>query len=130
MGMRTDIKVTYEDYCTLPEGGSRYQLIDGDLVMSPSPTFQHQNIAGRIYSALLQYADAHSAGRVAIAPFDVVLSEVTVLQPDVLYVSKARQSIDKMPASSARPISASKSSRRAIENLTQASSAIFTRATA
>jgi Uma2 family endonuclease len=91
--MRTDIKVTYEDYCTLPDGGPRYQVIDGDLVMSPSPTFQHQNITGRIYSALLQYVDAHSAGRVAIAPFDVVLSDVTVLQPDVLYVSKARQSI-------------------------------------
>jgi len=89
---RTDIKITYEHYCALPEGPPRYQLIDGDLVLSPSPNRYHQTVALRLASALSHFVDLKRLGFVGIAPMDVVLTEVDVLQPNVLFVSTSRQS--------------------------------------
>lgn len=91
--MRTDIKVTYDEYCALPEGPPRYQLIDGDLVMSPSANLRHQRILVRLAAALETFVEAKSLGTIAVAPLDVVLSDVTVLQPDVLFVSEKNSNI-------------------------------------
>jgi len=83
-------RYTYEDYQQLPEGAP-YQLIRGHLVMSPSPTVQHQ----RLVRALSQLLDDHLRtrgldGEMLFAPMDVRLAEDTVVQPDVLYVSPER----------------------------------------
>ena len=83
-------RYTYEDYRQLPEGAP-YELIRGHLVMSPSPTVQHQRLVRRVSRALddhVQHSDA--GGEVLFAPMDVHLSDDTVVQPDVLYVSAAR----------------------------------------
>jgi Uma2 family endonuclease len=93
--MRADIKITYEDYLSLPDGGPRYQLIEGELFMSPSPSLRHQEIVGRIFFVLRKYAEDRQAGLVAISPLDVVLSDENVCQPDVLFVSKKNSSILK-----------------------------------
>ena len=91
--MRTDIKLTYQDYRALPEGGPRYQLIDGDLVACSSSKFSHQEALGRLAIALHSHIESRAMGTVVIAPFDVILSDVNVVQPDVLFVSRARASI-------------------------------------
>jgi Uma2 family endonuclease len=93
--MRADIKITYEDYLSLPDGGPRYQLIEGELFMSPSPSFRHQAISGRLFAALNTYVQQNGCGITAYAPLDVVLSDENVCQPDVLYISKANSSIIK-----------------------------------
>ncbi len=83
-------RYTYEDYQQLPEGAP-YELIRGHLVVSPSPTVQHQRLVRRLTRVLedaVQRGDA--GGEVLFAPMDVRLSEDTVVQPDVLYVSAAR----------------------------------------
>jgi Uma2 family endonuclease len=85
--------VTRHEYVLIPEGAPRQELIEGDLVMAPSPTTPHQHIAGRIYSTLLRYLDDHPIGQVFIAPLDVYLSDVNVFQPDVLFVAKENASI-------------------------------------
>jgi Uma2 family endonuclease len=83
-------RYTYEDYRQLPEGAP-YELIRGHLVMSPSPTVQHQRLVRRVSRALDDHVQRSDAGgEVLFAPMDVHLSDATVVQPDVLYVSAAR----------------------------------------
>ncbi len=84
--------LTVEDYRSTPEG-SRYQLVEGELIMAPAPNLYHQEIVGRLYRALVSHVEQHGLGRVFVAPADVYLSEHNVVQPDVLFVSKARENI-------------------------------------
>jgi len=91
--MRTDIKFTYQEYRTLPETGPRYQLIEGDLLMSPSPNFFHQTLVYNLALILGQFAKTHALGLVRVAPLDVILTEEDVVQPDIVYVSNARKGI-------------------------------------
>ena len=86
------VRFTYEDYKNLPEE-SRYEILDGDLVMSPSPTREHQRIVLRLVRAFAAYVESKKLGEIFVAPYDVVLSETDVVQPDILFVSKARASI-------------------------------------
>jgi len=86
------IKLTVVDYMSTPDD-SRYQLLDGELVLAPSPTDKHQNVAGNIYFFLRRFASDANVGRIRIAPLDVVLGENDVVQPDVLFVSNERATI-------------------------------------
>ena len=92
MQATTRTKLTYADYAKLPEGAP-YQLIDGELVLSPSPTIYHQRISMRLGRALSLFVEAHGLGEVLAAPMDVCLSETNTFQPDLLFVSNARASI-------------------------------------
>lgn len=80
---------TYDDYLAIDDG-NRYEIIEGELVLTPSPGFIHQYIAAKIETALRVFVERNNLGTVLIAPFDVVLSERVVLQPDVLFVSRER----------------------------------------
>lgn len=83
---------TYEDYRHLPDDGKRYEIIEGDLFMSPSPSTRHQNISLAVAVKLFTFVKDHRLGRVLEAPYDVVLSEHDVLRPDLLFVSNAHLS--------------------------------------
>jgi len=48
LAMATAIKLTVEDYKVLPETGPRYQLIEGDLYMSPAPSHFHQQVTANL----------------------------------------------------------------------------------
>jgi Uma2 family endonuclease len=87
------LPITRHDYEEMPAGPPYYQVIEGDLVMSPSPNIYHQAIAGRIYALLLQFLDKKPLGEVFVAPLDVFLSEINVYQPDVIFISNQRRSI-------------------------------------
>jgi Uma2 family endonuclease len=89
---RPKIKFTVADYMTAPED-RRYQLLDGEMIVAPSPTDKHQAVVGEIFVALHQFVAAHSLGLVRIAPYDVVLSNYDVAQPDILFVSNRRSHI-------------------------------------
>lgn len=80
---------TYEDYQHLPEGAP-YELIRGHLVMSPSPSVRHQDIVLFLGALLREHAQEQKDDRAFVAPMDVRLSDDTVVQPDVLYVSAER----------------------------------------
>ena len=80
--------VTRHDYAAIPEGSPRYELVEGDLVMAPSPSSFHQDIVGNLYFILRGYLREHPLGRVCIAPLDTYLSEINVFQPDLLYIRK------------------------------------------
>lgn len=89
---RPPVKYTYEEYCSLPEG-ARYQMIDGDIFVSPSPTRRHQTVSKRLFRALDGIVAPRKLGEVYFAPMDVILSDEDVVQPDIVYVSNARASL-------------------------------------
>ncbi len=92
--MATQTKpLTYDDYRSLPDDGNQYQLIGGQLIMSPSPTYFHQVISLNLSSALNQYVSGNKLGKIIYAPFDVVLSMRDVVQPDLMYISAGRTDI-------------------------------------
>ena len=82
-------RVGYTDLVNMPDDGRRYEIHGGELVVVPSPRFGHQVAVGEIFSLLRAYA--HQAGGVAlVAPFDIVLDEFDVVQPDVLFFRAER----------------------------------------
>jgi Uma2 family endonuclease len=81
---------TYDDYLALPDDGKRYEIIEGELSMTPAPTPRHQAIQLRLGSLLLAYVDKQPLGRVFISPIDLALSLVDVVQPDVLFIAQGR----------------------------------------
>ncbi len=88
----TKIKFTYREYLQLPED-KRYELIEGEFFMVPSPSWSHQTISASLFRAIDNYVRTHQLGEVRYAPLDVALSEENVLQPDILFVSRERLNI-------------------------------------
>ena len=86
------IKFTYEDYLQLSED-KRYELLEGELFMVPSPVPSHQNILQNLLLILDAHIRAWGLGQVYLAPLDVVLSPEDVLQPDILFIAKDRLGI-------------------------------------
>lgn len=70
------------DLSQLPDDGHRYELVDGSLVVTPAPSRRHQEAVARVWRLLEDNRPADLW--VGIAPFDVVLSDDTVVQPDVV----------------------------------------------
>jgi Uma2 family endonuclease len=81
------------DYWQLPEG-EPVELIRGRLVVSPSPNALHQTIVVLLLENLIA-AGRKTNSKVFVAPMDVILSDDTILQPDLLYIAKSRRSIIK-----------------------------------
>jgi Uma2 family endonuclease len=86
------VKLTVADYMNMPDD-VRYQLIDGELILAPSPTNRHQAVTLELAVALRQFVRRNSLGIVRIAPLDVILAEHEVFQPDILFVSNDRRAI-------------------------------------
>ncbi len=98
MKVNSRAKMTIAELDRLPDDGNRYELIDGELFVSPSPFVIHQRIQLRLSGLLDQFAEKHDLGRVYTAPLDVYLTlprakGETRVQPDTLFVSKARSHI-------------------------------------
>jgi Uma2 family endonuclease len=79
----------------LPESNLPTELWDGELVMSPAPSFYHPEVVARFYKALDAWVRRRRLGKVGIAPLDMVLSAGRAVQPDVLFVSNERLDIIK-----------------------------------
>ena len=71
----------------LPEDGNRYELIDGVLLVSPSPANRHQRAARVLLMALQSYCEQHDLGEALASPSDIELSPKDLVQPDV-YVTR------------------------------------------
>ena len=84
---------TYEDYCLLPEDGRRYEVIRGELCVTPAPSPVHQRAVANLIFLLKDFLRRHPLGQVLPAPCDVVFSEHDLAQPDLLFVSNRRASI-------------------------------------
>lgn len=76
---------TYEHYLLLPEGDRR-ELIEGEFLVTPAPSEKHQRVLANVGFALYSYVESQGLGRAYVAPFDVILDEVNVVQPDVVVI--------------------------------------------
>lgn len=83
------LKLTYADYCRTPDD-ERYELVDGELIVAPAPNSAHQRVDAKLGWRLAQFVEERDLGEVFSAPFDVVLSETDVVQPDLLFISNER----------------------------------------
>jgi len=85
------VKLTYDDFVLFPDDGKRHELIDGEHYVTPSPARKHQAIAWNLTLLIGNYLRAYPVGRAFAAPFDVVFSDFDVVEPDLLFISSARQ---------------------------------------
>jgi len=87
------IRLTYEDYVELPDDGRRYEILDGELEVSPAPAPLHQRVSQNLSFALHGHVRSRKLGSVYCAPIDVILAPTTVVQPDLVFVSAGREAI-------------------------------------
>ncbi|MCG6551253.1 MAG: Uma2 family endonuclease [Candidatus Magnetominusculus sp. LBB02] len=83
---------TYEKYLTLGDE-TRSEIIEGDLTMTPAPGFSHQYVVTNLFFIFNKHIKERIGGYIVTAPTDVILSDVNIVQPDILYISKARRGI-------------------------------------
>lgn len=82
-------RFTYQEYSKLPDD-QRYEVLEGELVMTPGPNPNHQEVVVLLTTLLHPFARKHGLGKVYVAPVDVILSDHNVVQPDLLFISQGR----------------------------------------
>ena len=81
-------KYTYQDYLNLPDDGKRYEVINGELVMTPAPNIFHQTVTNNLEFAIRSFIKKNKIGKMFHAPVDVKLSETNLVQPDIIFISQ------------------------------------------
>ena len=84
-------KLDYEDYARLPDDGKRYEILDGELYVTPAPSPLHQRVSKRLQRKLEDYFEARGLGEVFNAPIDMILGRHDIAQPDILVVTDPGQ---------------------------------------
>lgn len=84
---------TYQDFLELPDDGNRYEILDGFLVCEPPPQTLHQVVVMNVSFLLKRFVDEHQLGIVLASPVGVILSDMNVVEPDVLFVARDRLDI-------------------------------------
>jgi Uma2 family endonuclease len=82
--------LTYEEYRRLPDDDLRYELLEGFLVREPTPRTKHQALVRRLMLSLADFLDRSGTEGLFTAPTAVMLSDNTILQPDLLWVRPER----------------------------------------
>src|SRR4051812_22762087 len=84
---------TYDDYARLPDDGNRYEVIRGNLYVTPAPNFDHQYVISQLSRFLGNFGAETGLGFVLGAPFDVLLPDgiATPVQPDLVFFLRGNQ---------------------------------------
>ncbi|HEX9187204.1 MAG TPA: Uma2 family endonuclease [Vicinamibacteria bacterium] len=75
---------------SLPADGRRHEPHEGKLSVTPAPVPRHQRVSHRLLRALDRHVEADRLGEVFHAPLDLILSDTSVVQPDLLYLDPPR----------------------------------------
>lgn len=91
--MSTQIEpiMTIADLDAMPEDGNRYELIEGELFVSRSPSLTHQAVSGNLFFGLKNHLLQNPVGEVWTTP-GVIFSEFSAVIPDIVYISNQRRS--------------------------------------
>jgi Uma2 family endonuclease len=89
---REEILFTYQEYALLPDDGRRHELIEGDFYGTPAPSSFHQTVSRRLQHRLMTQLEDTGVAVVFNAPWDVILADTTVVQPDIALVRASRKS--------------------------------------
>jgi Uma2 family endonuclease len=84
-------KLDYSDLAAAPDDGYRYEILEGDLLVTPAPSPLHQRVSKRLQRQLEAYFEARSLGEVFNAPVDLILTFHDVVEPDLVVVAEPKQ---------------------------------------
>jgi Uma2 family endonuclease len=90
-GLRANVPYTYQEFQYLPNDGRRYEIIEGELYVTPAPSTMHQTVSRRLQFALMKQLEEPGVAFIFNAPFDVILSETSVVEPDLLIIRQSRR---------------------------------------
>ncbi len=90
MGMAVPIYFTADMVRALPDDGNRYEVVRGELLVTPAPRLWHQEVAGRLYRTLSSYLEREPIGHALQSPADISWSPDTLVQPDIFVVPLAQ----------------------------------------
>lgn len=79
--------LTYWEYTLLPDDGNRYEILEGELQMTPSPKTKHQVVSRNLLVEISLFLKKNKIGKVFGAPYDVILSQDNVVEPDIIFIS-------------------------------------------
>ncbi len=85
------IALTYAEYAELPNDGRRYEILDGELAVTPAPVPRHQAVSRNLQRILDRHVTDHRLGQLFNAPIDVILADTTIVQPDLLFLDTDRE---------------------------------------
>ncbi len=85
--------LTYDDLIQMPDDGNRYEIVGGELFVSPSPVPRHQELLGRPHVTLAAFLNERKLGKVYLAPLDVRLAEHDVVESSVLFANTGQLGI-------------------------------------
>lgn len=80
---------TYAEFARLPDDGKRYEVIAGELCVTPSPDRSHQKVSSRLNALFLAFCEEQGVGD-AYAAFDVIFGEGDYVEPDLVFVRAER----------------------------------------
>lgn len=83
----TQRPLTHDDLRDMPDDGQRYEIIGGELIVNPAPTWNHQRVIGELYRIIDDFARETGTGKVVFAPFDVVLGHHDIVEPDLVFIA-------------------------------------------
>lgn len=83
---------TAEMWEKLPDDGKRYEIIDGELFVTPAPTWSHQSVLSELHFRIASYLRTHPVGRVLSSPADIRIDSRNLVQPDIFVTAPRARS--------------------------------------
>ena len=90
MATRIEPLMTIADLDAMPDDEYRYEIIEGELFVSRSPSLTHQTVSGNLFRSIDTYLIDNPIGRIWATP-GVILSEFSGVMPDLVYISHQRR---------------------------------------
>ena len=93
MATRSHVQLLAADIWDTPDDENRYEIIDGELYVTPPPSLAHQHAVSELLVLLRGFAKERGLGEVYVAPLGVILDPTTGVQPDIVFISPRRAEI-------------------------------------
>ena len=90
-------KLTWDDIKDLPEDAGHTEIVDGDLVMAPPPSYRHQRIATALGAKIYPFVRENQLGEFFSSPVHVILADHVNYEPDLCFVAGSRSDLLKAP---------------------------------
>ena len=89
--MTVSMKITSEQFLLLGQDppGTRLELVDGDIVVSPSPSYEHSFTDTQLRSLLALHINENALGEL-VGDVDTIFDQLDVRRPDIIFIAKAR----------------------------------------
>jgi Uma2 family endonuclease len=93
MALRANVRFKADDIWDCPDDGKRYEVIDGQLYVSPAPSWQHQRGSTRLLLYVGPHVIQRGLGEIVSAPVGIKLDDENGVQPHLVYISNERAHI-------------------------------------